>query len=89
MKINQVKPVPDIIRIVESNGIMILSGDSTRSLFLPYPDAAIWHIVLKYGVSRKSIDILSAVCKTTAQKTEKHIEKTLSRWTELGFIISS
>jgi hypothetical protein len=89
MKINQVKPMPDIIRIVESNGIMILSGDSSRSLFLPYPDAAIWHIVLKYGVNRKSVDILSAVCNATAQKTEKRIERAICKWTELGLIISS
>jgi hypothetical protein len=85
----EVKISPDIIWIIEAKGILVTNTKNSHGLFLRYPEAAVWSILVKYGISAKAINILSAICKTTEKRSAKLIENSINEWKIQGLIIAS
>lgn len=89
MNYKKVNVLPNISWVVEVKGILVIETDASMRIFLAYPEAAAWSILLKYGVSSPAIDILSAIINKPENTTKEFIEKSLFEWETTGLISAS
>jgi hypothetical protein len=71
---------------VEAKGILVISALFNSDEFLPYPEAAIWDLSLKYGLQDGTVDMIRTICRTTEKKAEKLLAKAIENWQIKGFI---
>jgi hypothetical protein len=87
MKHKKIRSPENIAWTVETKGIVVIDTFNSRSIFLHEPEAAIWSLLIKYGVNKKEIDIIGAIFKMTEKETKELIESLLIEWYNKGLII--
>ena len=79
----------DVSCIVESKGMLVIDKSNSNSVFIGYPEAAVWYIITKYGIKQKSIGILSFIIGKDEHNTEIFVDQCLTDWTLAGLILIS
>ena len=87
MKYKKIRSPENIAWTVETKGIALIDTINSRTICLHEPEAAIWSLLMKYGVSEKSTHIIGAVCKITEKETKELIELSIIKWYNKGLII--
>lgn len=77
----------NLIYTVDVKGISIVNQMELTHIFIQYPDAAVWSVLVEnYGKS-KSIKMLQSILGKNETDTERYIWKCIENWKQLNIIL--
>jgi len=77
---------PHIKSAVELNGVVILNLDSGDSIFIGYPQAAVWDLVSRDFSFKQILKMISAITGQNEVEVERLIIECLNDWAENGYL---
>lgn len=76
----------DVFCLVESKGTLVIDKSNSNSVFIGYPEAAVWYVINKYGINQKSTGMLSCIMGKDEYDTGIFIDQCLTTWTSAELI---
>jgi hypothetical protein len=65
---------------IDSKGVAIINKNDKRSIFLEYPDAAIFCILLEHNRVSISRQMLQAILGKSRAETDQYLNNCLEKW---------
>jgi len=77
----------DIIYAIDVKGISVVYQKELTHIFIQYPEAAVWSVLIEnYGKS-KSIQMLKSILGKNQTDTERYIRQCIENWKQLNIIL--
>jgi hypothetical protein len=77
----------NIISATDLNGISLVNKKDSTHLFIEYPEAAVWSILIKNQELKKSVKMLQAILDKNEDDTHIYICQCLKTWKESKIIL--
>jgi hypothetical protein len=76
----------DAIYAVDTRGVAILYKKTNEHVFLTYPEAAVWCVLVEGNADKRSKQMLQAILGKPETKTDLYIHQCMEKWRQLNFI---
>lgn len=83
---NSFKPNKNILFAIDTKGTSVVNKNDGTTLFIEYPEAAVWNILIEHDNTEKSLQMLMAILEKNKTETKKFISQCLKRWKSLKII---
>ena len=83
---NNFKINNDIFFAIDLNGIAIVNKNNNTHLFIKYPEAAIWSVLIENYEMKKSKQMLQAILGKNKKDTNQDISQCLEKWKDLKLV---
>jgi hypothetical protein len=71
---------------IDLKGIAVVNKEIGAHLFIDYPEAAVWSILLETSEKKKSIEMLRAILGKSTSETNLYIAKCIMKWKKLNIL---
>ena len=79
----------DIYWVVQSSGILLEDEIGNRSLFVPYPKAAVLDLLARGCSSAYAVNILRHIASLTPAQAEDKVERWIKQWVNKRWLKST
>jgi len=83
---NNLKINSDILFATDKNGVAVFNKNSGSHIFIKYPEAAVWSVLIENHGMVKSDRMLEAILCKRETDADQFINKCLAEWKHLNLI---
>jgi len=83
---NSFELTSELLFATDLNGIAIVNQKSGSHLFIQYPEAAVWAVMVERHEIEKSVQMLQAILSKSKADTARTINRCLKKWQRINLI---
>ena len=76
----------EVCYTIDYSGVSVLNKQTHKTIFISYPEAAVWLVLNQKYTQDKSINLIGAILDDIEEDSLKYVNSCISKWKDLGLV---